>query len=119
MIIHVYDGKWEGDTIYPDIQKAYNRMKNLFACGDLELPAKIVVHEGTYRLTQPLHFSEEFPVTIEAAEGEKPVLSGAMEITAFPRSARFCRRRSKTCPSSTWMANWHRLPVIRKPIFCV
>ena len=85
MIIHVYDGKWEGDTIYPDIQKAYNRMKNLFACGDLELPAKIVVHEGTYRLTQPLHFSEEFPVTIEAAEGEKPVLSGAMEVTGWTK----------------------------------
>ena len=85
MIIHVYDGKWEGDTIYPDIQKAYNRMKNLFACGDLELPAKIIVHEGTYRLTQPLHFSEEFPVTIEAAEGEKPVLSGAMEVTGWKK----------------------------------
>ncbi|MBO5960173.1 MAG: hypothetical protein J6Q65_08625 [Lentisphaeria bacterium] len=47
MIIHVYDGKAEGDTIYPDIQSAYNRMANLYACGDLDFPSKIIVHSWT------------------------------------------------------------------------
>jgi len=52
--------------------------------------AKIILHEGTYQLTEPLQFSAEDsgPFVIEAAPGEHPVLSGGVEISKWVQSTK-------------------------------
>ena len=84
MIFHVYEGIPEINetaTTYGDIQRAYNRMSNLYNCGELDFPAKIIIHKGIYPITRPLHFNNKFPVSIEAFEDERPIISGATQIT--------------------------------------
>lgn len=81
MEFHVYTECQESKTTFNNIQRAYNAMADLHAKCALEQPAKIFVHGGTYHITSPLHFDGTFPVSIEAYEKEKPVISGAMQLT--------------------------------------
>ena len=48
--------KLDRGQVFTDIQRAYDRLVHLHECGELNGPAKILVHDGVYRISRPLHF---------------------------------------------------------------
>ncbi len=62
------------------IPAAIRRLERLDAQGLLRLPAEIVLHQGTYRLTQTLDLTTTFPLAIHGADGETAILDGGLEL---------------------------------------
>ena len=72
--------KLDRGQVFTDIQSAYDRLAQLHECGELNVPAKILVHDGVYRISRPLHFYGSFPVTVEAVRPGKVIVTGGCPV---------------------------------------
>lgn len=74
-------------------------------------PVKIILRGGVYPLTSPLLFrpedsgTEASPTLIEAAPGEKPVLSGGVPVTGWRRVTEKIPGLSETARGVVWVAD--------------
>jgi len=94
---------WSGRLAAPNSRKdngpfatlsaARDAVRKLKAGGQLKKPLRILVRGGTYRLQQPLVFTPEdsgtqsAPITYAAYPGEKPILSGGVELTGWEKQS--------------------------------
>jgi len=80
-----------GDTPFATIERALDELARRRAASD-QRDASIVVHEGTYPIARPLkieprHSSPSGSLTIRAADGGRPVISGGRVLTGWNRRA--------------------------------
>ncbi|HTR42855.1 MAG TPA: right-handed parallel beta-helix repeat-containing protein [Pseudomonadales bacterium] len=74
-------------------------------------PVKIILHDGTYPLTEPIRFSvedsgtEATPLIIEAAPGEHPILSGGVEISNWTKTVGKIPGLPEMAEGKIWMAD--------------
>lgn len=77
------------DGPFRTLARARNAVRALKSAGRLKRPVTVYIREGIYRLAAPLIFNPQdsgepaSPVTYSAYPGERPVLSGGMEITGW------------------------------------
>jgi len=97
-----YDG-WTGRLRRPNgagtdgplgsLAGARDAIRKLKAAGPLKTPVRVVVADGTYRMTEPLVLApadsgtDACPIIYQAAPGAKPILSGGRRIRRFSRGA--------------------------------
>ena len=90
MEIHVYqtapDRGLAGQTVFTGIQEAYDRLVELHERGENVVPARILVHGGTYRISKPLHFYADLPVTVEAYRKDRVIVSGGKLIGGWSKT---------------------------------
>jgi parallel beta-helix repeat protein len=83
---------------FATIQKARDTIRVLKKKGGLKQPVTVLVHGGTYRLSEPLILTpedsgtSEHPITYAAFPGETPTLSGARVITGWKETTSDARR---------------------------
>lgn len=88
----------QGFSVYPSgrqLSEVLAKIRELRGGGSIQTnaPTRIILHNGTYQLTEPLQFqaddsgTETGPLIIEAAPGEHPVLSGGMQIYGWSKPA--------------------------------
>jgi hypothetical protein len=100
------DDRWSGRRAIPNADRtdgplatlagARDRIRSLREPGRKELdvarqvamldgPVTVWVHDGVYRITEPLRFGPEdaVPVTYRAAKGAKPVIDGGRRLTGW------------------------------------
>ncbi|MGL4595739.1 MAG: right-handed parallel beta-helix repeat-containing protein [Thermoguttaceae bacterium] len=59
--------------------------------GEFDYSASVILHDGTYFLAEPLHFTsadsgtKEFPVSWKAAPNAKPIISGGFRVTNWTK----------------------------------
>ncbi len=74
---------------FATLTAARDAIRALKADGGLQQPVEVLVREGTYYLSEPLHLSAEdsgsldCPITYKAFPGEQPILSGGKVITGW------------------------------------
>lgn len=72
---------------------------------------KIIVENGTYRLSEPIFIrpedsgTDESPTVIEAAEGAKPVLSGGIEIRGWKKLQENVVGLPRSSKGKVWVAD--------------
>ena len=87
-------------TVGPDgdhasLVEARDAVRELKSQGKLTAPVRVVVADGTYRITEPVVFTPEdsgtvdAPVTYEAAERARPVISGGRVVTGWKQEGDF------------------------------
>ena len=70
---------------------AHDAIRKLKSQGQLSGPVRVVVAEGTYRLTEPLVLAtedggtEQAPIVYEAAPGTRPVFDGGVRLQGWQR----------------------------------
>jgi len=90
---------WSGRLLRPNRQRsdgplaslagARDAVRRLKANGPIAEPVRVVVGQGTYKLTEPLILepqdsgTKQYPVSYEAAPGARPVFTGGRIITDF------------------------------------
>jgi hypothetical protein len=78
-------------------------------------PTTIVLHDGTYHLSEPLQLqaadsgTEASPLIIEAAPGEHPVLSGGVQISGWNKSDKRVRGLPSIARGKIWVADAPRI----------
>ena len=83
------DAAGTADAPFATLVRARDALRDLRKGGALTEPAKILVHEGTYEMSQTLQLdvvdgrSDGQPVSYEAVKGAKPVLVGARKVDGF------------------------------------
>ena len=108
------DDRWSGTLEVPNAEKSDGPLASLSGARDAVRrlngrqppaePVRVVIADGTYRLTEPVVFSTddggtaECPISYQAAPGAKPVFSAGKTITGF-----------KQQDDGTWVA---RLPEV-------
>jgi hypothetical protein len=76
-----------------------------------DIPVKIILHNGTYQLKEPLRFlaedsgTEANPLVIEAAPGEHPILSGGVEISHWTKPAGKIPGLPEIADGKIWIAD--------------
>ena len=82
-----------GDGPLASLAGARDAIRKLRAAGSLKAPIRVIVADGTYRITEPLRLgledsgTREAPVSFEAAPGARPLISGGVRITGFQPAA--------------------------------
>ena len=75
------------------LQGARDAIRRLKAAGPLEKAVRVLLRDGTYRVTEPIVFagedsgSDKAPITYAAWPGEKPVVSGGLAIGGWKKDA--------------------------------
>ncbi len=68
---------------------ARDAIRKLKAQGPLAAPVKVMVADGTYRITEPVVFepadsgTKEYPIQYAAAPGARPLFTGGRALTGF------------------------------------
>jgi len=77
------------DGPFATLRRARNAVRELKASGQIAGPVTVMVLNGTYYLSEPLVLESQdsgtpdWPITITAYPGDKPVLSGGVRITEW------------------------------------
>jgi len=77
------------DGDFPGIVEARDAVRNLKGASGPAEPVRVVIADGTYRITAPIVFTPEdsakadAPIIYEAAEGARPVISGGAVVRGW------------------------------------
>jgi hypothetical protein len=97
----------------PPLSEVLSKIRELRGRGQIptNVPTTIILHNGTYQLTNPLQLTAEDsgteagPLIIEAAPGEHPVLSGGIPISGWSKSERRVRGLPSIVRGNVWVAD--------------
>ncbi len=97
------------DGPFATLERARDAVRELKAQGGLRQPVDVLLHEGTYYLSEPFRLSSqdsgtrECPITYKAAPGERPVLSGGKVITGWqPYRGKIMRAQLPEAKGGKW-----------------
>ena len=65
------------------IEGAVARLREMRNRGTLRLPARILLHGGVYHGAKTIELDTNFPLTIDAVDGENAVIDGGYELTGW------------------------------------
>jgi len=122
VVIHVApDGKdtWSGKLARPTpdgsdgplatLTGARDRIRSMRSRGQATGPITVRIADGTYRVGATIRFgpqdsgTRESPITYEAAEGAKPVVSGGRPIRGWKKSGKLWRATAPDAAGGKWV----------------
>jgi hypothetical protein len=97
----------------PSLPEILSKIRGLRSQGQIptNAPTTIILHNGTYPLSEPLQLqaaesgTEASPLIVEAAPGEHPVLSGGVQISGWSKSDKEIRGLPSIARGNVWVAD--------------